>query len=126
MVNNNCEFKSLNVIQDDSGNYLILVVEIEDIPFILINTYGPNNDRPQFYSELKSKIEDIYTSQHIILGGDFNLILDKDLDSLYYQNLNNLKARTEVFKLIDTFNVKDVFREQCPFLKRYTWRKKPN
>lgn len=124
LVNNNCEFKSLNVIQDDSGNYLILDVEIEDIPFILINIYGPNNDRPQFYSELKSKIEDIYTSQHIILGGDFNLILDKDLDSMNYKNLNNPKARTEVLKLIDTFNLKDVFREQCPFLKRYTWRKK--
>lgn len=124
LVNNNCEFKSLNVIQDDSGNYLILDVEIEDIPFLLINIYGPNNDRPQFYSELISKIEDIYTSQHIILGGDFNLILDKDLDSMNYKNLNNPKARAEVLKLIDTLNLKDVFREHCPFLKRYTWRKK--
>lgn len=27
-VNNNCKFKSLNVIQDDSGKYFILNVEI--------------------------------------------------------------------------------------------------
>lgn len=106
LVNNNCEFKSLNVIQDDSGNYLTLDVKTEDIPFILIDMYGPINDRPQFYSEFKSKIEDIYTSQHIILGGDFNLILDKDRDSLNYKNLNNPKAKTEVLKLIDTLNLK--------------------
>lgn len=58
--------KSVNVIQDDSGNSLILDVKNEDILFILINIYAPNNDRLQFYSEFKSKIEDIYTQQNII------------------------------------------------------------
>lgn len=56
LVNNKCKFKSFNVVQDDSGNYLILNVEIEDMPFILINIYGPNNDKSFFFSELKSKI----------------------------------------------------------------------
>lgn len=34
-------------------------VEIEEKPFVLIIINCPNNDKPQFYSELKSKIEEI-------------------------------------------------------------------
>ena len=77
-----------------------------------------------FFSTLTSLIEDMYSSQHIILGGDFNLIFDKDMDSMNYKHLNNPKARLELFKLMDTLNVVEIFRINNPHLKRYTWRKK--
>ena len=110
--------------KEASGNYLILDVVIEDIPFLLINLYGPNSDTPCFYSELVNKILEAYSTQHIIIGGDFNLILDKELDSMNYINHNNPKATAEVLKLMDILNLKDIFRDNHPDLKRYTWRRK--
>ena len=50
--------------------------------------------------------------------------MDKELDSMNYKNLNNPKARLEVFNLIENLDLKDVFREIYPEKKRYSWRKK--
>jgi exonuclease III len=58
------------------------------------------------------------------MGGDFNLILDKELDSMNYKNHNNPKATAEVLKLINILNLKDIFSDNHPDLKRYTWRRK--
>lgn len=58
------------------------------------------------------------------MGGDFNLVMNKDSDSMNYKHLNNPKARMEVLKLIETYNLVDIFRETNPNLKRYTWRRK--
>ena len=41
-----------------------------------------------------------------------------------YKDLNNPKARLEVFNLIENLDLKDVFREIYPKRKRYSWRKK--
>lgn len=91
---------------------------------LLVNIYGPNSDTPNFYSELRNKIDSYLNTQHIIIGGDFNLVMNKDLDSMNYKHLNNPKARIEVLKLMETFNLVDIFRENKANLKRYTWRRK--
>jgi hypothetical protein len=75
---------------------LILDVLVENIQFLLANIYSPNSDRPNCYLNLKNKIEQIYCSQRIVIGGDFNLIFDKDLDSMNYKYLNNPNSRQEV------------------------------
>ena len=60
----------------------------------------------------------MYSSQHVILGCDFNLNFHKDIDSMNYKHLNNQKAIQELFKLMDTLNVVDIFRINNPhFLK---------
>ena len=38
--------------------------------------------------------------------------------------MNNPKARDRVLKFIDEKNAIDIFRENNPELKRYTWRKR--
>ena len=78
LVNNNCEFELFNMKQDEGGNYIILNVKIEDIPFLLINIYVPNNDTSNFFPTLIRLIEEMYSTRHIILGGDFSLIFDID------------------------------------------------
>ena len=45
----------------------------------------------------------------VIIAVDFNLIMDKGLESVNYNNINNPKARLEIFNLIKkTFYLKDV------------------
>ena len=34
------------------------------------------------------------------MGGDFNMVMDKNLDTMNYKNLNNPKARSELITLI--------------------------
>lgn len=47
--------------------------------------------------------QDIYSNQHIVIGDDFNLVFDKDI--------NNRKSKFDVLKIMDTLSLKDVFRE---------------
>ena len=70
-----------NQYKDDSGNFLILAMTIDSLQFLLINIYGPNTDVPEFYSQLLEQIECAYSFQYIIIGGDFNLVLDQDIDT---------------------------------------------
>ena len=124
LINNNCDLTLINEYKDDNGNYLILDVVIDNLPFLLVNIYGPNQDTPVFYTKILNMIQEYYSSQYMIIGGDFNLMLDKELDSMNYKNLNNPKSRMEVLKMIEILNLKDIFRENNPNLKRFTWRKK--
>ncbi len=103
---------------------MILNVIVENLQFLLINIYGPNSDKPEFYSQLLNTLQDIYSSQDIILGGDFNLILNKELDSVNYLHHNNPTSTQEVNNLMNTLNLKDVFMENYPDSRMFTWRRR--
>ena len=45
---------------------------IEGKEITLVNLYGTNEDRPQFYENLKQKIDEFETEQ-VIICGDWNL-----------------------------------------------------
>ena len=60
----------------------------------------------------------------VVLGGDWNLVLEHERDSYNYRRLNNARAQRGVLDMIKKFNLVDVFRERSPTLKRYTWRVK--
>lgn len=67
---------------------------IDNLPFLLINIYGPNLDSPVCYINLLDMNQDIYSNQHIVIGDDFNLVFDKDI--------NNRKSKLDVLKIMDT------------------------
>ena len=78
---------------------------IEGKEITLVNLYGPNEDRPQFYENLKQKIDEFETEQ-VIICGDWNLILDPEMDSFNYLHVNNSRARRFVLNLTDDDNLK--------------------
>lgn len=67
---------------DNNGNYIILDVTVETLNFLLANihVYRPNTtcNSQEFYKEPSNRIEDLYSTQHILLGGDYNLVLNKN------------------------------------------------
>ena len=87
--------------------------------FTLVNIYDPNFDNPVFFQNIFQHIEDI-GNLDFILCGDFNLIIDSEMDCYNYKNINNPKARDKVLEYIDTYNMIDPFHENCPYLKQYT------
>ena len=123
LFNNNFEFKVKKVGRDENGNNrLMLTIEKEGQLFTLINIYGPNKDDPEFYKQLLLKINE--KENMVIIAGDFNLILNPEVDFVNYANLNNPKARDEVLNLIIETNLIDVWRELNLEKKQFTWRRK--
>ena len=66
-------------ITDKEGRYVVLDIELDDIRCTLVNLYAPNEDEPEFFIELVQTIEAL-PNDHRIVGGDFNLVLDLDID----------------------------------------------
>lgn len=124
LFNNEFEYKILQVKADGSGNYLLLDVEVERKRFTLVTVYGPNEDTPDFYVKVAKSIEEI-GNETCIICGDFNLVLDQDLDTFNYLHVNNPKAKECLLNIKDAFNLVDPYRELNETARRYTWRK-PN
>ena len=111
IFNNNFEFKER---ADGDGNFLILEIEIaKQYIFTLVNIYGPNQDKPKFYSDL---FEDLDNSQNdfTIMCGDWNLVQDESLNYFNYNNINNPKAKQEVLKIKETLKLQDPFSVKNP------------
>ena len=53
------------------------------------------------YTNLLAKIQEIHVGQQVIIAGDFNLIMDKEQNSMNHKNINNPKASLEVFNSIE-------------------------
>ena len=102
---------------------LILRVVIEDLTFLCVNVYAPNDTQAQvkFFSELKEHLER-FQSENIIMGGDFNCPLsenDKEggRDTSFKNNVIE-----EIKSLISLVNLEDVWRSLHPKEKEFTWR----
>ena len=59
----------------------------------------------------------------MIICGDWNFILDPEMDSFNYLHVDNLRARRFVLNLIDDDNFKDPWRIMNENLRKYTWRR---
>ena len=64
-----------------------------------------------------------WNPEYAIFAGDWNVCLNPDMDTKGYQNLNNPRARLELLKQINDFELQDIFRELNPTLKKFSWKK---
>ena len=122
------EYKLLSPeISDENGRFIILHIEIQVTPYILINYYGPNSESAQVkvLERIASYLYDmeIDDSVHFVLGGDWNLIFDKTLDfmggspSLKYSSLKRLQS------IMIDFNLVDIWRVRNPSFRQFTWHR---
>ena len=76
---------------------IVLDMEIENHRLSLAVLYGPNQDNPIFYQDVQKTLTR-FGNQKMILVGDWNLLLDPEVDGKNYKHINNPKARLEVLK----------------------------
>lgn len=108
--------------KDPGGNYLMLTLSIQKKRFLLCNIYGPNRDTPSFYDKLQKDINEMeFDCGRVILCGDFNLVLNPDIDYTNYIHVNNPLSRRRVLQLMEDNNLVDVFRERNLVVKSFTW-----
>ena len=81
LLNNNFEYEILKCRKDESGNLLNLILKLSTMILNIICVYGPNTDNTEFYKDVQDLLEDT-NSDYTLICGDFNLVLNPDLDSL--------------------------------------------
>ena len=105
----------------DSGRYIILDLKFNDCIFTLLCVYGPNIDDPMFYQSFVPLLSD-FQGDNIIIGGDFNFVLNLDLDKQNGSRRTNFNARDECIKVMNYFDLVDIWRERNPRTKYFSWR----
>ena len=85
----------------------------------LSNIYGPNQDEPDFFSNVIEKIESV-PNDNRITSGDFNFVFDVQLDKIGKPE-THIKARDVVKTWMDETDVIDIWRHQHADEKKYTW-----
>ena len=114
--------KILDKFNDENGNILGILLEYESRKILLEGLYGPNGDAPMFYeNEAFSKIE-FWDPHHSIFVGDWNLVMNQNIDTLNYQTVNNPFAKREIIKKMAEHNLIDIFRELHPDTKTFSWK----
>jgi len=92
--------KILGFIRDEDENYLLMICRIQKKVMLIGAVYAPTYNylpgkQKRFYGDLRNKVKDFQIP--IILGGDFNTVLDIDLDRKnrnYYNQASGKALRT--------------------------------
>ena len=74
---------------------------------MIVSLYGPNRDNPEFYAELEERISEV-GFENLIIGGDWNLVLDFPLDYYNHKHFNNAKAQEQVENLMINLDLLDI------------------
>ena len=120
LFNGKLDYKVLSEEKDISSNFLMLEIELGKINLLLAVIYGPNQDSPDFYNNLKNKMW-AQNNFSAIVCGDWNLVLDYKNDTHGYVRENNVKASNEVLGMMQNLDLIDTWRAQNPAAKKFTW-----
>jgi hypothetical protein len=106
---------------------IILYLRIEGHEEVICTIYGPSNDTPPSFANIQNHIDDMQCSS-IIWCGDFNLVLNPDMDYYNYKHINNPKTRDKILEIMENNYYIDPFRQLHVHENirsyMYSWRKK--
>ena len=118
------------VYTDNSGRLCACYVKVNSFKILVINTYAPviNNTlaSKREYRNLLTKIKGIVRqaqpTDNILLAGDFNVVIDENLDNL---GQNPTRAHdelaTELLELMDELELYDAFRIVYPNKREFSF-----
>ena len=106
--------------RDDYGRLLVLDTDVSNTKITFINVYGPNIDDSPFFDNI-SQILGNFDCESIVWGGDFNCVLDLNLDKKGGRHVTHGNSVKCIYDIMDEYNLVDVWRFQNPNLSRFTW-----
>ena len=91
----------------------------------LVNVYAPNKDEEQiiFYRTVQQHLINKPIEDYMIIGGDFNLVLDNQKDKMG-GIIPKRKSLAILKEIIGDINLVDIWRQNNPDKKKYTWSQK--
>ena len=129
LFKNGSNFDVSNVYHDNYGRILSVNFVKDEVNFTLVNVYAPNIESLQidFYDDLCNLVggDALNVNDRIVIGGDFNCILDAKLDKK--GGLDKIKQNVvdRIMNIADTFDLVDIWRYNNPNTCKFTWRQ-PN
>ena len=110
-----------NVYRSTDGRVLIFDLQENEQQVTIVAIYAPNEDSPMFFRNIGDMLK-VRHERKIILG-DFNLVLDVELDreNTYY---NNNKAMEEVQGIMEQYSLLDIWRARNHSKREFSWRKR--
>ena len=116
--------RNLDVIEHNifiNGRLHTLKVRIGDVILTLVNVYAPNIelDRYNFFDNLINLLSTYDYGDRIIIGGDFNVILEKE--DKYQGQDRTQNSQNKIKHIITTFELLDIWRSRHKATRCYTW-----
>jgi len=118
--------------RDSEGRVLVVVLEMNGVIFCIANIYAPNlsfchNDKSThelFFYDLNILLDTIktqYNFSELVLLGDFNMIIDAQLDAVGGNPTLYPKSIAQLNEIANTHNMIDIFRELNPGTNLFTY-----
>ena len=109
------------------GRIQILKIKVLETIVSLVNVYGPNheNERRLFLVKLQDVLNIYDFGDHIIIGGDFNLVANFELDKM--SRADNIQRKTpsesqnKLKSIMENYNLVDIWRLRNKEKRMYTW-----
>ena len=122
------DIKVWKYIDDQNGRIQILTFEHKNKKFMIINVYNDNVEKYQVETlkkiqSLMETFNDIH-EYFMVIGGDWNFILDKKLDAYGGNPKLKLNSIAEHTKIKNKFLLCDIYRIRNKELKRFTFRQR--
>ena len=96
-------------ICDPNGRYIILNMEIQGFPYILVNCYAPSNEQEQIklFQVIRNHSKNIEPDKdvNLILGGDWNLIFNSSLDAFGGKHALESNSLKQLYDLMSEFDL---------------------
>jgi len=122
----NFEYKLVDHYADNEGRLQICSIVHDNRKLLLINIYNENIEQKQvaLLKKLNERLDSFsdILEYEIILGGDWNFILDKKLDADGGNPTLKLSSIAELTKLAEKFDLCDIFRIRNPDKRRFSFR----
>lgn len=122
LFNNNFDLQIMKTFIDNSGRFILCDLKANGKILTLANIYAPNEDDPAFFKSLFDHLQD-FQGDEIIIGGDFNLVLDIEKDKKGGLAKTHLNAQKTVHEICENLDLVDAWRVLNPEARRFTWRR---
>ena len=117
------------VLSDDNGRIVIVHATIFKEELVLVNAYFPTKDNQKDQVKTLKTLTDMLTDfdgKSLIIGGDFNIALDLDLDK---HGGRKDKSESKLFRLeltsfIGAYELQDILRVKNSNKHLFTWHSK--
>lgn len=113
LIDRKLSHKILKTAKDTDGRVLAVKIQLENMIVTLASVYAPNRDEPIFFVNAFQLIDSLENDLQII-AGDFNTVLDINLDLVGGKGCSNRKTREFINEFMQQNNIVDIWRIQNP------------
>ena len=123
LFNDNFNLQVQRSYSDPNGRFIICDIITDNKCMTMAVLYAPNDDDPSFLLNFFDHLND-FKCDEVIIGGDFNLVLDLDIDKKDGLTKPHTESVKTLKEFCTQFNLLDAWRILNLDIRRYTWWRK--